>query len=92
MMMTDIAPLIVERMIGATPARVFAAWTKPELMTRGWGPKGVAATGVEIDLKVGGPYRIGNRLSDGRVIWIAGIFEQIEVPDGLDAPGKLVYT
>lgn len=90
--MSEIAPLIVERVIRASPARVFAAWTTPELMTRWWGPEGVAATGVEIDLRVGGRYRIGNRLPDDKVIWIAGIFEQITAPGPTDEPARLVYT
>jgi uncharacterized protein YndB with AHSA1/START domain len=41
---------------------------------------------VEIDLKIGGRYRIGNQLPDGEVVWISGHFEVI------NRPTELVYT
>lgn len=85
--MSDMPPLlVVERVIRATPARVFEAWTDPRQMEAWWGPKDVQGFGVEIDLRVGGAYRIGNRLPDGSSAWIAGHFEAIDPPD------RLVYT
>jgi len=42
------------------------------------GPAGVACIGAEIDLRVGGRYRIGNRLPDGSELWIEGEFERVE--------------
>jgi uncharacterized protein YndB with AHSA1/START domain len=41
---------------------------------------------AEVDLRVGGRYRIGNRLPDGTVVWITGEFEVVE------PPSRLVYT
>lgn len=84
--MDDLPRLVVERVIRATPARVFAAWTDPRQMEAWWGPKGVQGFGVEIDLQVGGAYRIGNRLPDGNAVWIGGRFKAIE------RPNRLVYT
>jgi uncharacterized protein YndB with AHSA1/START domain len=78
--------LIVRRTIRAPAERVFAAWTEPAQLQRWWGPAGVVCTGAEVDLRVGGRYRIGNRLPDGSQIWISGEFEQV-VP-----PHRLVYT
>jgi uncharacterized protein YndB with AHSA1/START domain len=46
----------------------------------------VSCIGAEVELRVGGRYRIGNRFPDGKVLWIAGRFEAI------NAPRKLVYT
>jgi uncharacterized protein YndB with AHSA1/START domain len=80
------ATLVVRRRINATPERLFAAWTQPELLVRWWGPQGVACTGAEIDLRVGGTYRIANQFPDGTVLWIAGVFEVIE------PPRRLTYT
>lgn len=58
----------------------------PEEIKRWWGPPGVECIGAEIDLCVGGRYRIGNRLADGTMLWIVGEFEVI------DRPRKLAYT
>lgn len=77
---TVIEPLVVRRWIDAAPERLFAAWTEPEQMKSWWGPAHVTCTAAEIDLRVGGRYRIANRFADGNVLWIAGAFEQIEPP------------
>lgn len=76
--MTD---LTIRRAIDAPPERLFDLWTKPDLLMMWWGPEGVVCTAAEIDLRVGGAYRIANRLPDGTTIWIAGSFERIERPN-----------
>jgi uncharacterized protein YndB with AHSA1/START domain len=78
--------LEIRRVIAAAPERLFDAWTRPELLQQWWGPAGVRCIATEIDLVVGGAYRIGNELPDGRIIWIAGVFEVIEPPH------RLVYS
>ena len=84
----DTAPdsLRIARFVPAPPARVFDAWTKPADLQKWWGPKGVRCLSAEFDLRVGGRYKIANELPDGTVIWIAGVFEEI------DRPHRLVYT
>src|SRR3954466_5885567 len=78
--------LVVRRTIPATVERVFDAWTQPEQVMRWWGPRGVRCVGAELDMRVGGRYRIGNALPDGTILWIAGEFEVVEPPH------KLVYS
>lgn len=78
--------LVARRTIRAPVARVFEAWTRPEHVLRWWGPDGVSCAGAEIDLRVGGRYRIGNQLPDGKVLWIVGEFELVEPPH------RLIYT
>lgn len=80
---TNVVTLIVRRTIRASPERLFQAWTEPEHLVRWWGPAGIQCVGAEVDLRVGGRYRIGNRLPDGRTLWIAGEFELIERPNRL---------
>jgi uncharacterized protein YndB with AHSA1/START domain len=75
--------LIVRRVIAATPEQLFLAWTSPAQLTAWWGPKGVRCIGAEVDLRVGGSYRIGNQLPDGSVIWIRGEFESVTPPHEL---------
>jgi uncharacterized protein YndB with AHSA1/START domain len=83
------ATLVVRRRINAGREKLFAAWTQPSLLVRWWGPQGVACLTAEIDLRVGGSYRIANQFPDGTVVWIAGIFEVIEPPDRLAYTWKL---
>lgn len=78
--------LVVRRTIKAPVARVFAAWTQPEQLRRWWGPRPVTCSEATVDLRMGGAYRIGNRLPDQSVIWISGEFEVVEPPE------RLVYT
>ena len=78
--------LIVRKFIRATPERLFAAWTEPEQLKKWWGPRSVTCVDAEVDLRVGGHYRIGNQFPDGNVVWISGEFQVIEPPH------KLVFT
>jgi len=78
--------LVVRRTIRASAERLFTAWTDPAQLKLWWGPRGVQCTSAEVDLRLGGRYRIGNRFPDGKVLWITGEFETIE------PPRKLVYS
>ena len=78
--------LRLSRFIPAPPDRVFNAWTDPDEMRKWWGPQGVNCLAVEIDLRVGGQYRIANELPDKSVLWISGEFEAIKKPH------RLTYT
>ncbi len=77
--------LIVRKTIRATPERLFAAWTTAEQLKQWWGPKGVSCSSAEVDLRVGGRYRLANETPEGTV-WISGEFEVITRPE------ELVYT
>lgn len=78
--------LVVRRTIHASPERLFEAWTTPQQLVEWWGPEGVTCIAPSVDLRVGGRYRIGNRMPDGSEIWITGVFEAI------DRPHLLTYT
>lgn len=69
--------LVVRRTIEASPERLFRAWTEPDQLMKWWGPPPARCLQAEIDLRVGGKYRIANAFPDGTVIWIAGAFERI---------------
>jgi len=75
--------LVVRRTIRAPVERVFEAWTRPEQILRWWGPRPVTCSEAEVDLRVGGSYRIGNLLPDGKVLFIFGQFEVVEPPQRL---------
>lgn len=75
--------LEVSRQINAEPRRVFDAWTRPEAIVQWWGAGGVTCPSAEIDLAVGGAYRIANQMPDGATMWITGNFSRIEPPNAL---------
>lgn len=72
--------LVVRRVINASPERLFDAWTQPARLLRWWGPQNVVCTAADVDLKVGGRYRIANQFPDGSLVLISGRFERIERP------------
>jgi uncharacterized protein YndB with AHSA1/START domain len=83
---SDTVTLVVRKTIHATPERLFKAWTDPAQLQEWWGPESVVCVDPEVDLRVGGRYRVGNRLPDGKMLWIAGEFEVV------DPPHRLTYT
>ncbi len=78
--------LVARRTIRASAERIFDAWTRPEHLRAWWGPRPVTCSGAEVDLRVGGRYRIANAIPDGTTVIIEGEFREI-LP-----PHKLVYT
>ena len=79
--------LRLKRPFKAPPERVFHAWTEPEALKRWWCPPGWAPSDFEVDLQVGGDYRLAmRRLSDDVVVQIHGRFVEVRAPE------RLVYT
>jgi uncharacterized protein YndB with AHSA1/START domain len=78
--------LVVRRTIRASAESLFEAWTRPEHLRVWWGPRPVTCSGAEVDLRVGGRFRIVNALPDGKTVTIDGEFQEIRPPH------KLVYT
>lgn len=64
--------ITVTRVLNATPADLYAAWTEPELM-RQW-----YATVVDADVRVGGAYRIENHEADGVVYGFTGRYLELD--------------
>ncbi|HZT96524.1 MAG TPA: SRPBCC domain-containing protein [Chloroflexota bacterium] len=50
--------LVMERTLKASPERVFDAFTDPDQLTQWWWPNGFSCPAAEVDLRVGGNYRI----------------------------------
>jgi uncharacterized protein YndB with AHSA1/START domain len=86
--MTDEPPFLrLERVLDASPERVFAAWTDPAVLRRWFAAEPDWTTPeATTDVRVGGGYRLSMRDSTGIVHTIAG--EYLEV----DPPRRLVYT
>jgi len=78
--------LLMTREFNAPRALVFEAWTKPEHVSRWFGPRTFTLPVCEIDLRAGGRYHYVMRGPDGADYPMGGDFIEI------DPPGRLVYT
>lgn len=78
--------IVLQRMIDAPPALVFRCWTDPAHMARWWGPSGFTNPVCELDVRVGGAWRIVMRAPDGTEYPCQGVYQAIE-PDQ-----RLVFT
>ena len=78
--------LILKRRINAIPEKVYAAWTDPEKIARWFGPAQVKAGSVQadIDLRVGGRYRISFEGGDGEYFQVDGVYREV-TPNALIA-------
>jgi uncharacterized protein YndB with AHSA1/START domain len=79
--------LTVSRVVPGSRDRVFRAWTKAAEMKQWWTVgEGWTTSSVQIDLRVGGKFSIGNKSESGAATEITGEFLVVEPPN------KLVYT
>ena len=78
--------LRLRRTFKATRDRVFRAWTTPEEVTRWKGPGPLETLVADIDLRVGGRYRVHLRTPDGVENRLVGEYREV------DPPKRLVYT
>jgi len=77
----------VRRRFAATPERVFDAWTQPEALTEWWSAGPSHRPGLaEVDLRVGGRYRLSMIDGDGVETIVGG--EYVEVL----RPARLAFT
>lgn len=75
----DRPSLTLTRRYAAPPARVYAAWTQPALIARWWQPLPLAGPAhAEVDLRVGGRYRIVMQACDGETHDVGGEYRVIE--------------
>jgi uncharacterized protein YndB with AHSA1/START domain len=78
--------LQMKRVINAPRLLVFNALTEPDELAKWWGPSGFTAPSVEVDLRVGGSYRITMQPPDGDLFHLSGEFREV------DPPARLAYT
>jgi uncharacterized protein YndB with AHSA1/START domain len=79
--------LRIERVFDAPSEQVFDAWTNPEVLRRWWAVHPDGSTPVaDVDLRVGGRYRLTMRHPDGSEHTVGGEYREIV------RPSKLVYS
>jgi uncharacterized protein YndB with AHSA1/START domain len=84
-----------ERLLDATPAAVFDAWTKPEEVSLWWDPEGQPLLRCEIDLRVGGRFAFATRGHPDMPF--TGSYHEVQQPgrlvfDGLGAIGTVLIV
>jgi uncharacterized protein YndB with AHSA1/START domain len=67
----------VLRDFDATPAQLFRAWTRPELVVQWLGPRGKTMELLEFDVRSGGSYRYVHRDAEGREFRFRGVFHTV---------------
>ncbi|MEP6692758.1 MAG: SRPBCC domain-containing protein [Gemmatimonadaceae bacterium] len=89
-MSNTIAPsstaLEVRRTIRAPRQRVFDAWTKPEELKKWHAPGPMTVALADMDLRVGGAYRIHMQAPGGEEHRVVGTYREV------DPPRRVVYT
>ncbi len=82
------ASLTLSRLLAAPRQRVFNAWTDPEEIGKWWNlGEEWGSSGAEVDLRVGGHFRIGVRsLRGDKVHSVRGVYREVVRPE------RLVYT
>lgn len=79
--------IVVTRTINGPARLVFEAWSKPELFERWWVPKSLGMTlrSCELDVRVGGRYRLVFAHGDGEMAFTGKYLEVVP-------PSRLVWT
>ena len=78
--------LQLTRQIKAARATVFAALTSAEALAAWFGPEGVTAKEVTVDLKPGGAYSLEMHHGSDLVTTLSGVYQEITPPE------RLVFT
>ena len=78
--------LHLEKVLQASKESIFAACVEAEKLAGWWGPAGFSTHSVDLDVRVGGMFRITMQPPDGEAFHLRG--EYLEV----DPPRRLVYT
>ena len=79
--------LSLSRTFAAPRERVFKAWTDPAELMRWYAPSNEFTTPIaEVDLRVGGRYRIQMKGPDGEAHTIVGTYREVIAPE------KLVFS
>lgn len=77
----------LSRRFQAPPALLFRALTEPDRIAQWWGPAGFENTRCDVDLRVGGEFRLYMRAPDSSVHIASGLYVEIDPPRRLVIDG-----
>ena len=93
---TPVKQLVIQRVLQAPPERVFDAFTDPQQLQKWWWPNGFTCPAAEVDLRVGGKYRLamewpGSIPAEAQFAHhMAGEYYEIDRPHRLVMSGRAV--
>lgn len=70
----------MSRVLRASPATVFEALIRPELLQRWMCPEALTVAMVEADPRPGGNFRIAMKQSDGEIYPAKGVYTEVHAP------------
>jgi uncharacterized protein YndB with AHSA1/START domain len=70
----------MQREFDAPRQAVYDTFSKPELLTRWFGPRGFTLTTCEVDHRIGGGFRFVLRGPDGREMGMRGSYVELDPP------------
>ena len=76
--------LRLERVLPGSRERVFRACTEPAELAVWWGPHGFTTPHIDLDLRVGGRYRLAMQPPDGQLFHLSGEFRRVDPPTLLE--------
>ncbi len=82
----DDATIVIRRTLDAPRELVFKAFTDPKHLVQFWGPKGFTNPSCDVELRVGGSFRVEMRAPDGATYPCSGIYREIVPPE------RIVYA
>ncbi|MHB8431218.1 MAG: SRPBCC family protein [Acidimicrobiales bacterium] len=88
--------LVIERTIKSPPERVFDAFIDPEQLTKWWWPTGFACPSAEVDLRIGGKFRLAMEWPDSIPAearfshYMGGEYYEVDRPRRLVMSGRAV--
>jgi uncharacterized protein YndB with AHSA1/START domain len=93
---TPVTQLVIERNLSASPEKVFDAFTDPDQLTKWWWPHGFTCLAADVDLCVGGRYRLAMEWPDFIPVearfshYLAGEYYEIDRPHRLVMSGRAI--
>jgi uncharacterized protein YndB with AHSA1/START domain len=84
--LSDAPVIVIQRTFDAPRALVFRMFTDPKHLMQFWGPQGFTSPACEVDLRVGGVFRLHMRAPDGAIYPCTGIYREIVEPE------RIVYA
>ena len=84
----DERTIVITRVFDAPRDLVFKAWTDPKHVAQWWGPQGFTNPLCEMDLRVGGVFRVHMRGPDGVTYPCKGVYREVRSRSGSSTPAR----